>query len=150
MREQMYRSNFFVWIWLVLFSIHFLSTLEPKIHEKVVPTALPKNTHHFHDKLMMCLLCVKRPTESKHCKNQYKTMIFTSPSHAPRLTKSIEIRSRNHPKILWNWWGFSFFPSFVKTKSRTRFFLIFHRFGKSLGLHFGVFGLSFWRLLVRL
>ena len=31
----------------------------------------------------------------------------------------------------------------MKTKSRTHFFLIFHRFGMSLGLHFGTFGHTF-------
>ena len=30
--------------------------------------------------------------------------------------------------------------------SRPRFFLILHEFGMALGLHFGVSGLTFWRL----
>ena len=85
------------------FVIHLWTTLGPKIDEQVVPTAIPKNTHQFDDKIMMLLLFAKRSTDSKHCKNQYKTMIFASPSHAPRLPKNIKNRSTNHPKFLLNW-----------------------------------------------
>ena len=83
--------------------IDFWTTLEPKIDEKVVPTAIPKNTHKFDGKIMMLLLFAKRSTDSKHRKNQHKTMICVSPSHAPRLPKNIKNRPKNHPKFLSNW-----------------------------------------------
>ena len=43
-----------------------------KIDEKVVPTAIPKNTRQFDDKIMILLLFVKRSTDSKHYKKQYR------------------------------------------------------------------------------
>ena len=85
------------------FVTHFWITLAPKIDEKVVPTAIPKNTRKFDGEIMILLLFVKRSTDSKHCQNQYKTMIFASPSHAPRLPKHVKNGPTNHPKILLNW-----------------------------------------------
>ena len=73
-----------------------------KIDEKVVPTALPQNTPHFDGMFLILLLFVKRPIATKHCKNQYKTMIFASPLDAPRFTQNIKNRSKKSSKILSN------------------------------------------------
>ena len=73
----------FVWVRLKIDELYPAIDIDKKIKVLVI-----RNLFIF----------LKRPMATKHCKYQYKTMIFALPRDAPRFTKNVKKRSKNNPK----------------------------------------------------
>ena len=89
-----------------IFALKTLPTWTPKstnIDETVVSTGLSKNVPHFDDIFLFFCFCKKGRWPPNTVNTNKKQWCFALPRDAPRFTKNVKKRSKNHPKIPSNW-----------------------------------------------